>query len=100
MKKVTSNIPTDLLDIDVYDVLSVDWSSFVFDGDEISYTLKQEDIERPDMLSYKLYGSVAYQNILFVLNNIGDILNLVQETVIIVPKIESLKKFLYDNRKV
>jgi hypothetical protein len=99
MQRITSDIPSDLNDVDIYDILSVNWSKFKFDGDEQDYVLTENDIYRPDLLSYNLYGTVNYQNVLFIINNIGDLLNLVKETTIKIPKIQSIKKFFYDNRK-
>ena len=39
------------------------------------YTVKQEDIQRPDLLSYKIYGTTDYWWLLMRYNQIFDIWN-------------------------
>lgn len=39
------------------------------------YTVKQEDIQRPEMISYKLYGTMDYWWILMRYNQIFDVFN-------------------------
>lgn len=100
MNKVKKeNIPTDLNMFDLYDPLSIDWSKFNFTGHELEYSLSDEDIKRPDLLSYKIYGTVIYQDILFLINNIGDILNTPTLTQIKIPDVDALKNFIALNKK-
>ena len=99
MEKVTVGISEDLQEMEIYDVLSVNWAKFRFDGDELLYELTQEDVNRPDILSIKQYGTVDYQNIIFLINNIGDLLNLTIGEKIRLPKIQNIRQFMYNNRK-
>ena len=98
MKELTQNITEELNMFTIHDPLSIDWSTYNFSGNEEIYMLGEEDIKRPDLLSYKFYNTVIYQNIIFILNNIGDILNTPSKTQIKIPKIEDLKTFLLKNK--
>ena len=99
MKTVTQDIPEELNMFTIQDVLSIDWTKFNFTGTEVEYILGEEDIKRPDILSYRIYGTVIYQDIIFILNNIGDILNTPSLTPIKIPKIEDLKAFIKKYKK-
>jgi hypothetical protein len=99
MSVMTSDTPDELNMFTMYDPLTIDWSTFKFNGKEAEYYLSSKDIERPDLLSYKFYGTVIYQDILFILNNIGDILNTPEKTLLRIPKEEDIKEFILKNRK-
>jgi hypothetical protein len=99
MNTITQNIPEDLNMFKIQDILSIDWTKFDFTGTETDYMLGEEDIKRPDLLSYKLYGTVIYQDIIFILNGIGDILNTSTLTIIKIPKIIDIKAFIKKYKK-
>ena len=59
------------------------------------YTLKTQDIYRPDLLSLKLYGDPALWWILFKYNNIDDVWNdLTEGMVIYVPAYADIEDFV------
>jgi len=100
MNKIKNeNVPDDINMFTLHDPLSVNWTNFRFTGTESDYMLGEEDIKRPDMLSYRLYGSTLYQDLIFILNGIGDILHAEVGTMIKVPKIEDIKAFIKKYKK-
>ena len=59
------------------------------------YTIRYDDIQRPDLLSLKLYGKVDYYWIIGMVNSINDWWNdLIIGEVIIVPDILDIEDFL------
>jgi hypothetical protein len=51
----------------------------------LSYTVTKEDEMRLDLISYKLYGTTDYMDIIWNVNNIDNPLNIKQGTVLIYP---------------
>ena len=100
MDVIETDIPEELETITIHDTLSIDWGDFNFKGNETNQTLAKNEVERPDNLSYSFYNTVIYQDLIFLVNNIGDILETPTKTVIKIPKLEDLKQFVFDNRKV
>jgi hypothetical protein len=65
------------------------------------YTIRELDLFRPDLLSYKLYGDTQYWWILFKYNNISDVWNdLSVEQVISVPDIGDYEDFYSETKKL
>ncbi len=99
MDKVTQDIPEELNGFDIYDPLTLNWNNFNFRGDEDEIMLSPYQIQRPDLFSYALYGTVIYQDIIFNINGYADILNLPAKTQLKIPHLEDLKEFIRVNRK-
>jgi len=85
--------------IDFYDVLFVDWNKFIFDPQTIEYTVTKMDCERPDLISFRHYGKADYLDILMLVNNIDHILELTPKTVLKIPPLASIQKFITKYRK-
>jgi hypothetical protein len=100
MEKVETDIPDALENITIHDPLTVDWGDFKFTGKEQNKVLTKFEIERPDMLSYDFYLTVVYQDIIFLVNNLGDIFETPVKTIMKMPRVEDLKQFIFENRKV
>lgn len=59
------------------------------------YTIKQEDLQRPDLISYKLYGTDQYWWILMKYNQISDPWNdIVEGNIIYVPDSLDINDFV------
>ena len=86
-------------DYTIYDLTTLDMSKFKFTNGYYTHTLTQQERIKPYMISYVYYGSVTYENLILLINNISDIWELPVGTKIRVPKLDDLKKFLKDNRK-
>jgi hypothetical protein len=93
------NIIETINDIIIYDPTTLDVSDFKFTNGYYLYTLNQEDRIKPYKISYKYYGTVAYEHIILLINNIKDIWELPIPTILKIPKIEDLKVFIKDKRK-
>jgi len=83
----------------IYDLTTLDMSSFKFSNGYYMHTITQQDRIKPYMISYAYYGSVVYENLLLLINNIEDIWELPVGTKIRIPKLDDIKKFIKDNRK-
>jgi serine protease inhibitor len=51
------------------------FNSFKFKRPRTFYTIKRQDVSRPELISYKVYGSINYWWIILKLNNIDDPFN-------------------------
>lgn len=51
------------------------FDSYTFKRPRTYYTIKEQDLYRPDLISYKTLGSVDYWWIIMKINNIDDIYN-------------------------
>jgi hypothetical protein len=58
--------------IDEYDFLYNNLSKFKTNYQVQYYRVEQRDLMRPDLISYKLYGTISYWWLLMMLNNIQD----------------------------
>lgn len=85
-----------------YDYLQIDLSDYPFDGSETDYELDDMDKDRPYLVPYKFYGSqyVKLQDILFLINNYGDLLNLSGDVKIKVPLLPKLLNYLRGKENV
>ena len=75
--------------------------TFKIKRDVMFYTLRYQDIHRPDLLSLKLYGDPNLWWILFKYNNIDDVWNdLTDGMVIHVPDYADIEDFVSAARKL
>lgn len=56
-----------------YDYLSHDLNSFQVNYPVQLYIVTEDDLLRPDLISYKLYGSVQYWWVVCYMNDIDDV---------------------------
>ena len=63
------NIIEEINDVTVYDSTSLDISDFKFTNGYYLYNLNQEDKVKPYKISYQYYGTVAYENIILLIND-------------------------------
>jgi len=83
----------------IYDPTTLDISSFKFTNGYYMHTVTQQDRIKPYMLSYAYYGTVMYESLLLLLNNIEDIWEFPVGEKIKIPKLDDIKTFLKNNRK-
>lgn len=94
VKKVSS--VTGVEEFNEYDYLAIDWSDFPFDETEKTYELNDLEKVKPYLVVAKFYGDsyINLQEILFLINNIGDLSNLTGEVIIRVPRILKLLNYV------
>jgi hypothetical protein len=64
------------------------------------YVIKDYDLLRPDLISFRLYGSLAYWWILMKVNDIEDIWNdLYVGKVLVIPKFSDIEIYYDKNKK-
>ncbi len=83
----------------VYDPMSVNFSTFKWTNGYYNHRLTQREIEKPYLISLAYYGTVEYEDIILLVNNIPDIFDTPVGVQIKIPKLDDLKQFLLDNTK-
>ncbi len=64
------------------------------------YTIRYEDIQRPELLAYKLYGNQDYWWILMYVNEIHDVWNDITEGKIIkIPNIKDINEWYLNTKR-
>ena len=57
-------------DIDEYDYMHNNLTKFKMKYSVSYYRIEEADLQRPDIISYKIYGSIAYWWLLMMINGI------------------------------
>ena len=78
------------------DLLLNKFRDFKFIRQPIFYTIREEDVQRPDLISFKFFNKKNYWWIILSVNNIGDVWNelIVGETLKIPHKLDIEDFFL------
>ena len=74
MNRTNFFVVTDIGNGDEYDHLHNNLSKFKMTYPVQYYRITEEDTMRPDMISYKAYGSVAYWWVVMLVNGVQDVL--------------------------
>lgn len=83
----------------IYDPISIDWSTFLWNEGYYTHRMSRHDILKPYYISFTYYGTSIYEDIILLLNNIEHVWDLIPEQEIRIPKLSELQKFLKDNTK-
>lgn len=77
---------TTIDDVQEYDYLQSNISKFVTNYPVQYYRIETQDVGRPDLISYKIYGTVSYWWLILSLNSIEDPFNdMVVGTLLMIP---------------
>jgi len=93
------DILDDTTDNVLYDPTTLDVSSFNFSNGYYKHVLSQKEKEKPYMLSYAYYGTIAFEHLILLINGIKDIWEIPVGTKIKIPKLGDLKTWIKENRK-
>lgn len=85
---------TTIEDISVLDPLAIKWSDFSYPNGYFEHNVKKHEVDKPYLISYNYYGTVIYDDIILLINNVEDVFALRPGTVLRIPKIEDLKDFI------
>lgn len=80
------------------DLMTLPIQRFRFTSPPTEYYLTQRDIERPDLLMYRIYRVAEFDDIIFWLNGIAYIGDATVGTKILLPSREDLEDFFLENR--
>jgi len=76
------------------DINSCNWDQFIISRPITYYQINQGDIQRPDLLSLKIYGNMAYWWVLCKFNNIDDLwADLIPGEYLQVPSLQDIQDF-------
>lgn len=82
------------------DFLTNKFKDFAFKRPRQYYTVKHEDIQRPELISFKVYGSVNYWWIIMKVNNIEDVWHDLHVGVILeIPNINDVEEYVIKSRR-
>lgn len=93
--KVSNFYTNNVIDgINEYNLSSINIKDFEFTSFEFTMVYKSEEY-RPDLLCYRIYGTIEYWWILLEINNISNIWDeFVEETLIKYPPISDMQKLV------
>lgn len=87
-KQITKN------DIDIYDLLALNWNNFKFKRGIKKYILTSEDIEKFYNVVNSEYGTLFNEDLIYMINGISDPTDLKSGQEIILPNIQDINDFL------
>lgn len=80
------------------DPLTIPLKNFQITSPVVKYTVKSQDVIRPDILFYKAHGTANFYDIVFMLNNKGYIDDVQAEDELYIPDRVDLENFFMENR--
>lgn len=83
-----------LKNIQLFDLFSINWSSFVFKS-FINYTITSVEAQKPWLIGVNHYNSESYTEPLLLINNVMNILDLKIGTILKVPPLDELRGFMF-----
>lgn len=87
------------LDFDVFKPTSVDWSAFDFSNGYRKHIITDSEIMKPYLISYKYFSNVDYEDLILLINGIGDIFKILPGTEIKIPYPEDINAFILKYKK-
>lgn len=83
----------------IYDSRTLNWNEFKFTKKFQLHTLSADDILRPYLVSSRYYGTIVYEDILLMINDIEDIFDVLVGTEIRIPDKTEIDEFVLANKK-
>jgi hypothetical protein len=85
--------------ITLYDPLSIDFKKFTWPSGYYPHKISKTEIAKPYLISYAYYGTVDYEDIILLLNNIEDPFEMVPGKELRIPKLVDLEAFILKYKK-
>jgi hypothetical protein len=86
-------------DLELFDILSVDFSKFTFDSQPQYYIVTSSDVIKPWFISQKFYGTIDYTDMRLPLNGVENPLeDLKPDMVLAIPSTSAMKNFFLNNK--
>ena len=83
----------------IRDPISVDWSTFKWSNGYYSHKISKIETQKPFLISAAYYGTVEYEDIILLLNNVSDPFEVIPESELKIPKLQDIKAFILLNKK-
>jgi len=87
-------------DVEIYDPMSIDWTTFEWADGFFKHRLAKHEILKFYLVPYAYYGFVEYEDVILLLNKAENSWELIPETIIYVPKLPELQRYIRDNGKL
>jgi hypothetical protein len=85
--------------VTLYDPLTLDCSSFSWINGYYPHKVTKVEISKPYLISYAYYGTVDYEDLILLLNNVTNPFEMVPGKELRIPKLEDLQSFILTNKK-
>lgn len=92
LNTVQSN--TDSVQIQMYDILNVNWKKFKFAGGYKTHIITRQEVQKPWLICHKYNIDYVYEDIVFLINGISDLFaDLIPGKTMKIPTNGDLKNF-------
>jgi hypothetical protein len=85
-------------DMDITDPSSVNWGDFPFTNGYNEHTIDKSDIYIPYNISYKWYGTIIYEDIILLINQVDDVFSLSPGKKLKIPELQDLKDWILEQK--
>lgn len=86
-------------DIEIYDVLSLNYQNFTFTTQPTIYLVNSVDVLKPWFISQRFFGTVDYTDLLLQINGVENPLtDMKTDMVLLIPSLQDIKTFLLSNK--
>lgn len=82
----------------IRDPCSVSWKSFAWTNGYYIHRITKSEIMKPYLISFAYYGTIEYEDLILLLNNVRDPFKMVPDSTLYLPKLADIKTFIADNR--
>jgi hypothetical protein len=86
-------------DYTILDSRSIMWSNFKFTNGYKKHYVSSDEILKPYLISMGYYGTVEYEDVILLVNNIQDPYELIPGIEINIPNLQDIQQFIVDNTK-
>jgi hypothetical protein len=94
-QKLDTIIANDV-ELDIYDFWNIDFSEFKIKRMPKIHKVSRADVENPERIIYENYGDYIFEDIIYLINNIENPLNLRVGIELILPDVNDILEFLYE----
>lgn len=86
-------------DIEIHDVLSLNFQNFTFTSQPIIYLVNSVDVLKPWFISQRFFGTVEYTDLLLQINGVENPLtDMKTDMALLIPSLQDIKTFLLSNK--
>lgn len=81
-------------DVEVPDLLKIDWSTFPFTLGYFTHQVVQHEVLQPYLIAARYFNNVAYEDVLLLINNVINPLDLFPGMKLKIPNEADIKAFI------
>lgn len=81
-------------DIEIYDLYEINWDELEYSGEIKKHEVIKQETIKPWYISYNEYGTVEYEDLLFLINNVENPLEMIPGLKLNIPTFQDIQKFV------